>query len=439
MVPDCCNFSKHTHAYQKPPFRVFPGRPIIRSDDPWADLQRVLPFSGQAAVKRESFVTTLPLEAVFPNPNQPRKYFDPEALSELAASIRERGVMEPIIVRPREGRYEIVAGERRYRASKLAGLSEIPAVVREMTDEEAMADSLLENFQREDLTVMEKARAIKNLLEVMSSEQCAKSLGCSTSTLKRYLDLLDLPPIIQDELSYPPGKQQQHVVTEGHARVLRAMNHEYSTQVRILEKIKADNLSVDETERLVEAIQKAPERKEAFLRISLDATEEILKRSGMRLERRKNFKRRTAAEYLEAYQKQVTALTHLLDDEVTRFLNFEQMNQLLATSTTLFEDLENFVRTVRKDLISQDYGFMETYVFCGLCGRRELVGSGKCTVCGCILKRCSDCGHYDKNYQQCTFHGYYIYGSEAEMPTEDSHSFRCEDYKPRVEVKHRIL
>lgn len=387
----------------------------------------------------ESVVTTLPLVDVFPNPNQARKYFDAVALEELAASIRERGVMEPIIVRPKDGRYEIVAGERRYRASKLAGLTEVPVVVRDLSDEEAMADSLLENFQREDLTVMEKSHAIKSLLEFMTMEACARSLGCSSTTLKRYMDLLELPPALQAELSLPPAKQQQHVFTEGHARVLRPLNSDPATQVRILEKIKAENLSVDETDRLVEALQKAPERKEAFLRISLDATEEILKRSGMKLERRKNFKRRTANEYVEAYQKQVLAMSHLLDEEVTRYLNFEQMNQVLSTSTTLLEDLESFIRTVRKDLISQDFGFMETYVFCGLCGRRELVGSGKCSVCGSILKRCSDCGHYDANYQQCSFLGYYIYASEAEMPNEDAHSVNCDEYKPKLDIKHRAF
>lgn len=382
---------------------------------------------------------TLPLDSVFPNPNQPRKYFDETALQELSASIKERGVMEPIIVRPKDGRYEIVAGERRYRASLLAGMTDIPAVIRDVSDEDAMADSLLENFQREDLTVMEKARAIQTLLGMMSMEKCARSLGCSTSTLRRYMDLLDLPPALQAELSFPPAKQQQQTFTEGHARLLRALNHDYGTQLRILDKIKKENLSVDETDRLIEAIQKAPERKEAFLRISLDATEEILKRSGMKLERRKNFKRRTAAEYLESYQKQVTAMAHLLDEDVTRYLDFEQMNQLMATSTQLLEDLESFVRTVRKDLMSQDFGFMETYVFCGLCGRRELVGSGTCSVCGSVLKRCIDCGYYDTSYQQCGMHGYYVYGSEAEMPTEDSQSFRCETFKPRVEVKFKIL
>jgi hypothetical protein len=77
-------------------------------------------------------------------------------------------------------------------------------------------------------------------------------------------------------------------------------------------------------------------------------------------------------------------------------------------------------------------------VFCGLCGRRELIGSGKCSICGSILKRCIDCGHYDTSYQQCSFHGFYVYGSEAEMPGEDSQSCTCETYKPRVDVKPRI-
>jgi len=388
--------------------------------------------------RRREVVQTLPLDSVFPNPNQPRKFFDRVALEELAASIRERGVMEPIIVRPKDSRFEIVAGERRYRASLIAGLSEIPAVVRELSDEEAAADSLLENFQREDLTVIEKARAIEGLLKMMSQEECARRLGCSTSTLRRYLDLLDLPDFVQAELSYPPGKSHQATITEGHARLFRQFNRDRSVQARLLEKVKTERLSVDDLERLTEAIQKAPQRTEAFLRISLDATEEILKRSGIKLERRKAFRKRTATEYLQTYQKQVTSLIHLLDDDVTRYLNFEQMNQLLATSTTLLEDLENFVRTVRKDLISQDYGFLETYIFCGLCGRRELVGSRACSVCGSVLKRCIDCGFYDANYQQCGVHGFYVYAGEAEMPSEDSSSSNCEEYRPRVDVSPRI-
>lgn len=377
---------------------------------------------------------TLSLDIVFPNPNQPRKMFDETALSELAASIKERGVMEPIVVRPKDGKYEIVAGECRYRASKLAGLTEIPAVVRELTDEEAAAEALLENFQREDLTTLEKAHAIQGLLVFMSVEKCARSLGCSPSTLRRYLDLLDLPEAIQQQLCLPPAKQQISGFAEGHARALRVFNDDSDLQIRLMDKIKTENLSVEALDRLIEAIKKAPERKEAFLRIPLDATEEIMKRSGQRLERRKGFKARTAVEYLKSMQRAAEDLTSLLDDEVKRYLNNEEMNRLLSTCTNALEELEKFSRSLRKDLLTENYGFMETYVFCGLCGRRELVGSLNCSVCGNVLKRCIDCGHYDPVYQQCALHGFYVYASEAEHPNEDSHSYRCEDYKPKVEV-----
>jgi ParB family transcriptional regulator, chromosome partitioning protein len=379
-------------------------------------------------------VDNLSLDLISPNPNQPRKMFDETALAELASSIRERGVMEPIVVRPKDGKYEIVAGERRYRASKLAGLAEIPAIVRDLSDEDAAAEALLENFQREDLTTIEKAHAIQGLLTFMSVDKCAASLGCSTSTLRRYMDLLDLPESIQQELSLPPTKQQISGFAEGHARALRTFNDDSVLQTRLVEKIKKENMSIDQLERLIEAIKKAPERKEAFLRIPLEATEEILKRSGHKLEKRRHFKTRTAAEYLKSTQKTANDMTLLLDEEVARFMNAEEMNRLLGTCTGLLEELDKFSRALRKDLMSENYGFMETYVFCGLCGRRELVGSLKCSVCGNVLKRCVDCGHYDATYQQCGLHGFYVYASEAEQPNDDSHSYRCPDYRAKVNV-----
>jgi ParB family chromosome partitioning protein len=379
-------------------------------------------------------VDTLSLDLITPNPNQPRKMFDEAALAELAASIKERGIMEPIVVRPKDGKHEIVAGERRYRASKLAGLTEIPVVVRELSDEDAAAEALLENFQREDLTTIEKAFAIQGLLTFMSVEKCARSLGCSPSTLRRYMDLLDLPERIQQELSLPPAKQQISGFSEGHARALRAFNDDLGLQIRLVEKIKTENLSIDQLERLAEAIQKAPERKEAFLRIPLDATEEIMRRSGHKLEKRKSFKTRTAAEYLKTIQKTANNLTLLLDEELKRYLSAEEMNRLLNTCTGLLEELEKFSRGLRKDLMAENFGFMETYIFCGFCGRRELVGGLKCSVCGNVLKRCADCGHYDAVYQQCSLHGFYVYASEAEQPNDDSHSYRCDDYKPKVDV-----
>jgi ParB family chromosome partitioning protein len=379
-------------------------------------------------------VEELSLDLVFPNPNQPRKMFDEAALAELAASIRERGVMEPIVVRPKDGKYEIVAGERRYRASKLAGRSDIPAVVRELSDEDAAAEALLENFQREDLTALEKAYAIQGLLAFMSVDKCASSLGCSPSTLRRYMELLDLPDAIQQMLSLPPAKQQISGFAEGHARALRAFNDDSTLQMRLVEKIKTENMSIEQLDRLIDAIKKAPERTEAFLRIPLEATEEILKRSGHKVEKRKSFKTRTAAEYLKTIQKTVNDLTLLLDDDAKRFLNAEEMNRLLGSCTSLMDLLDPFSRGLRKDLMAENYGFMETYVFCGLCGRRELVGSMKCSVCGNVLKRCVDCGHYDAVYQQCALHGFYVYASEAEQPDDDSHSYRCPDYKAKMDV-----
>jgi ParB family chromosome partitioning protein len=378
-------------------------------------------------------VEELSLDLVFPNPNQPRKMFDETALSELAASIRERGVMEPIVVRPKDGKYEIVAGERRFRASKLAGKTGIPAIVREMSDEDA-AEALLENFQREDLTAVEKAYAIQGLLTFMSVDRCAASLGCSASTLRRYMELLDLPEEIQQLLSLPPAKQQISGFAEGHARALRTFNEDPALQMRLVEKIKTENLSIEQLDRLIDAIKKAPERKEAFLRIPLEATEEILKRSGHKVEKRKSFKTRTAAEYLKTVQRTASDLSTLLDEDVNRFLNAEEMNRLLGSCTTLLEQVDQFSRGLRKDLMADNFGFMETYVFCGLCGRRELVGSLKCSVCGNVLKRCADCGHYDAVYQQCALHGFYVYASEAEQPNDDSHSYRCPDYKAKMDV-----
>ena len=100
----------------------------------------------------------------------------------------------------------------------------------------------------------------------------------------------------------------------------------------------------------------------------------------------------------------------------------------------MLEALDKFSRALRKDLLSENYGFMETYVFCGLCGRRELVGSLNCSVCGNILKRCIDCGHYNAVYQQCALHGFYVYASEAEQPNDESQSYHCPDYRAKVNV-----
>ena len=147
------------------------------------------------AVESESRVNTLPIAEVEPNRDQPRKEFDQEALEELAASIAEHGVLQPILVRPVSGGYQIVAGERRWRAARLAGLVEIPAVIKEMTDQEVGQAALVENLQREDLNPVEEALGYHQLMEQfgMTQEQVAKKVSKSRPAVANAVRLLGLP------------------------------------------------------------------------------------------------------------------------------------------------------------------------------------------------------------------------------------------------------
>ena len=144
----------------------------------------------------------LSLDAIVAATGQPRKTFYEDSLEELAASIKERGVLEPIVVRPLpNGLYEIIMGERRYRASKLAGMPTIPAIIRNVSEEDAKADALLENFQREDLNAVERAKAIEDLLRIMPMDKVARTLGVKEATVRRHMEILELPTGVLEELS----------------------------------------------------------------------------------------------------------------------------------------------------------------------------------------------------------------------------------------------
>jgi len=219
----------------------------------------------------------LDISKIAPAADQPRKVFDQGALLELAMSIKERGVLEPIVVRPiGQDRYEIVMGERRWRASQLAGLTEIPAVIRELSDEDASTDALLENFQRQDLNPVERAVAIKKLLEFMPWEKCLKTLGVADSTMRRYLELLELPDAILDELQKKPAANEGEFL-EGHAYALKAMNSKHKAQLRLAKKVRAERLSVDDLKKVINAINEVPSKTEACLRVPLSVNEEILR------------------------------------------------------------------------------------------------------------------------------------------------------------------
>jgi len=187
----------------------------------------------------------IPVAKVRPNPNQPRQEFDHDALSELVESVTRNGVLQPIIVRALDDGYELIAGERRWRAAQQAGLATIPAIVRPASDNESLELSLIENIQRQDLNPMEQAKAYKNLIERFSltQEEAAARLGKKRSSVANILRLLDLPSDIQDAVS-------RGTLSMGHARALLALP-DRGDQVRLAARIQRDDLSVRQTEQIV--------------------------------------------------------------------------------------------------------------------------------------------------------------------------------------------
>ena len=387
---------------------------------------------------QSSLAKNLPLDCIRPNESQPRRTFYQESLEELASSIRERGVLQPIVVRPmtgaNDGLYEIVMGERRYRASKMAGLTTIPALIKNLSDEEAAADSLLENLQREDMNAVERARSMQALLQFMSYDRVAKTLGVSETTIRRSLELLELPLAIQQELIARPGAGEGAFV-EGHARVLLAMNDDAQSQMRLAQKVKQEKLNISDLDKIVGAVRQFPQRKEAFLRVPVSVTEQILRSLGAREERKRPYKAVTADTHLKSLEKSANAFSEMLDDRIGEFLTAEQMNQLLATSAELSRELDVFNMKLRESLANKDFGFREVYIHCPLCGRVELIGSLRCSVCWTILRRCYDCGNYDRAYEKCGITGTKIFLSEAENPKDYSKSYKCPMYKPKFEAQ----
>lgn len=191
---------------------------------------------------------TLLLEQLQPNPYQPRTAFDDVAIEALADSIRQHGIIQPLAVRSMDkDQYEIIAGERRFRAAKLAGLTEVPVVIHDVSDNDSAIFALIENLQREDLNAIEKAQGISQLIENFSltHDACGKVLGLSRSAVSNTLRLLELSQVVQDALA-------EKVIDMGHARALLPLEH--AEQYDILQKIRLNGLSVRETEELVREV-----------------------------------------------------------------------------------------------------------------------------------------------------------------------------------------
>lgn len=188
--------------------------------------------------------TVVPLEKIIPNKNQPRKNFDEESLEELADSIKQNGVLQPILVRKKGNTYEIVAGERRYQASKKAGLTEIPVIVRDISDDDVFKLALIENLQRSDLDPIEEAQGFKTLLTKsgMTQAELGKALSKSRPAIANALRLLDLPDEVQEMMV-------NRQLTAGHARAILAVASEEG-RIKLAQKVVDDGLTVRQTESL---------------------------------------------------------------------------------------------------------------------------------------------------------------------------------------------
>ena len=204
-------------------------------------------FPGEDLDQLEQVEQILVMD-IKPNPFQPRKIFDEEALKELSESIKEHGVLQPIIVRKKGSKFEIVVGERRFRASQLANLDVIPAVIRELNDQQMMELAILENLQREDLTAIEEAEAYQNLIEHLNltQEQLAFRLGKSRPHIANHIRLLSLPQVVREAIS-------DGILSMGHGKALLGLKKKKSIPL-IMQKTIKENLNVRQLEALVQRL-----------------------------------------------------------------------------------------------------------------------------------------------------------------------------------------
>lgn len=204
-------------------------------------------FQEQDLSERDQ-VTQIAIKDIKANPFQPRKIFDQSALEELAQSIKEHGILQPIIVRKKRVKYEIVVGERRFRAAQLAGLIEVPAVIRELDDAQMMELAILENLQREDLSPIEEAEAYQSLLEALklTQDQLSQRLGKSRPHIANHIRLLSLPKDIQQYIN-------DGALTMGHGRTLLGLKNKKQIPL-VAEKVIKQHLNVRQLEELVQSL-----------------------------------------------------------------------------------------------------------------------------------------------------------------------------------------
>lgn len=210
-------------------------------------------FADNSVDELNPSVNKLRIMEIEPNRDQPRKDFDEKALSELAESIEQHGVLQPLVVRPlTNGGYQLVAGERRWRAARIAGLTEVPVVIKELTDEEVIEIAMIENLQREDLNPLEEALGYRYMMDELNitQEQAAEKVGKSRPAVANAIRLLRLPDEVQEMV-------KNNLISPGHARALLGFENQ-ELIIRTAKRIVKEDLSVREVETLVKNSQKAP-------------------------------------------------------------------------------------------------------------------------------------------------------------------------------------
>lgn len=253
----------------------------------------------------EGGVQEVAVSRIEPNPDQPRKTFRNDALEELAASIREKGVLQPVILRRGEkGRYYLIAGERRWRAAKIAGLKKIPAVIRETGGADSLEIALIENIQRDDLNPLETAVAFQRLIDEFgyTQEELSKKVGKERATVANYLRLLKLPPEVKKHV-------QTGEISMGHARALLSLPTK-AAQVALARKVIDKGLSVRETEALCKRLENPHVKKTKIKDPNITALEERLRQS---LGTRVNIKHRGKRGKIEIEYYSLEELDRLLE------------------------------------------------------------------------------------------------------------------------------
>lgn len=268
---------------------LIPSAPI-----PDAKLENIAEMNQN---KPEHPEMTLPINEIEPNPNQPRNQFDEDSLQELADSIEQYGVLQPLLVKKKDGYYEIIAGERRWRAAKMAGVEEVPVIVRDFDENEIVEIALIENIQREDLSPIEEAMAYQRLMKEyhLKQDQIAEKVSKSRAAITNSLRLLKLDPRVQNML-------EEEMISTGHARALLAI-HDGDMQYEIAVKVFDEKLSVRDIEKMVKELNRPKKEKKKeeteyqFLYRDLEESMKQILGSKVSIKNKKNNKGKIEIEY----------------------------------------------------------------------------------------------------------------------------------------------